>query len=102
MGVFKSDQDPVIVPKCHILLEALLRLYARDLGKHIGAFAMAMIGYVEDYIDDDGLLDASLLPGPLKTSYKELRQGKKPVRQWTKELKEALGVLEVSEDDCSC
>jgi len=62
---------------------------------------MAMIGYVEEYIDDDGFLDASLLPEPLKTSYNELRQGKKPVRQWTKELKEALGNFEDPEDNCS-
>ena len=100
-GVFKSDQNQVIVPKSHILLEAFLRLYARDSGKQIGAFAMAMIGYVEEYIDDDGFLDTSLLPEPLKTSYNELREGKKPVRQWTKELKEGLGILEESEDKCS-
>ncbi|OQV06002.1 hypothetical protein CLAIMM_10646 [Cladophialophora immunda] len=37
-----------------------------------------MIVYVEEYIDDDGLLDANLLPEPLKTSYKELRHGRKP------------------------
>jgi hypothetical protein len=100
-GVFKSDQNQVIVPKSHILLEAFLRLYARDSGKQIGAFAMAMIGYVEEYIDDDGFLDTSALPEPLKTSYNELREGKKPVRQWTKELKEGLGILEDSEDNCS-
>jgi len=63
---------------------------------------MAMIGYMEQYIDDDGLLDANQLPEPLKTSYKELRQGRKSVRQWTKELKEALEILEEdSEDDRS-
>ena len=99
-GVFKSDNDPVVVPKSHILLEAFLRLYARDSGKRIGAFAMPMIGYMEEYVDDDGLLDANQLPEPLMTSYKELRQGRKPVRQWTTELKEALGILEDSEDDC--
>lgn len=97
-GFFKSDCDPVVVPKSHILLEAFLRLYARDSGKRIGAFAIAMIGYVEEYIDDDGLLDANLLPEPLKTFYKELRQGNKPLLQWTKELKEAVGVLEDSQD----
>ena len=100
-GVLKSDRDPVVVPKSHILLEAFLRLYARDSGKRIGSFAMAMIGYMEQYVDDDGLLDANLLPEPLKASYKELRQGRKPVRQWTKELKEALGIFEVYEDDRS-
>jgi len=55
---------------------------------------MAMIAYVEQYIDDDGLLDANQLPEPLKTSYKELRQGRKPVRQWRKKLREALGIIE--------
>ncbi|KAL9098447.1 MAG: hypothetical protein Q9163_005891 [Psora crenata] len=101
-GVFKPGCDPVVVPKSHILLEAFLRLHARDSGKRIGAFSIAMISYIEEYIDDDGLLDANQLPEPLKTSYKELRQGGKPVRQWTKELKEALRILEDSEDDSSC
>ena len=62
---------------------------------------MAMIAYMEEYVDDDGLLDANQLPEPLQTFYKELRQGRKPVRQWTKELKEALGILEDPEDDRS-
>ena len=101
-GVFQSDQNPVVVLKPHALLEAFLRLYARDEGKRVSAFAIAMIAYVEGYIDDAGLLDASLLPEPLKTSYQELREGKKPVLQWTNELKEALGIPEVSEEDCSC
>ncbi|TKW49694.1 hypothetical protein CTA1_10095 [Colletotrichum tanaceti] len=91
-GVFKPDSGPVVVPKAHVLLEAFLRLYARDSAKRVGAFGMAMIGYVELYIDDDGLLDASRLPEPLRTSYMELRQGSKPVRQWTRELKRALQV----------
>ena len=51
-----------------------------------------MVCYVEEYIDDDGLLDASKLPDPLKTFCEELRQGSKPVRQWSFELKEALEI----------
>ena len=100
-GVFKSDCDPVVVPKAHILLEAYLRLYTRDFGKRIGSFGIAMISYMEMYVDDDGLLDASLLPEPLRTFYKELRQGGKPLRQWTMELREALGIREDSGDDRS-
>jgi len=46
-GVFKSDSDPVVVPKSHILLEAFLRRYTRDSGKRIDAFAMAMIAYMD-------------------------------------------------------
>ncbi|TQN64885.1 hypothetical protein CSHISOI_10529 [Colletotrichum shisoi] len=104
-GVFKPDSGPVVVPRAHVLLEAFLRLYARDSAKRIGAFAIAMIGYVEQYIDDDGLLDASRLPEPLRTSYMDLRQGSKPVRQWTRELKQALRLPReegesAEEDDC--
>ena len=91
-GAFDAGQDPVIVPRPHVLLEAYLRLYARDAGNRIGAFGMAMIAYMEEYVDDDGLLDASRLPEPLRTFYAELREGKKPVRQWKRELQEALGV----------
>jgi hypothetical protein len=82
----------VVVPKSHILLKAFLRLYARDVGKCIGGFALSMICYMDQYVDDDGFLDANRLPEPLKKSYKELRQGIKPVRQWAKELREALGL----------
>ena len=89
-GVFKSNQYPLIVPKAHVLLEAFLRLYGRDFGKRTGRHALAMICYVEEYIDDDKLLDASKLPEPLKTFYMELREGTKPVRQWSSELKKAL------------
>ncbi|KAK8036181.1 hypothetical protein PG993_008795 [Apiospora rasikravindrae] len=98
-GVFKSSKEAVIVPKAHVLLEAFLRLCARDSGKQIGAFSMAMVGYIEQYVDDDGPLDASQLPEPIRTSYCELREGKKPGRQWTKELKQALQVPEEEDSD---
>lgn len=97
-GVFQSGQHPVVVPKAHILLEAFMRLYARDVGKRIGSFGMAMIAYMEEYVDDDGLLDANQLPEPLKTSYGVLRKGEMPVRRWTLELKEALGLPAVLDD----
>ena len=58
-GVFKSNQYPLIVPKAHVMLEAFLRLYGRDFGKGTGRHALAMICYVEEYIDDDGFLDAT-------------------------------------------
>lgn len=99
-GVFRSGYHPVIVPRNHLLLEAILRLYARDSGKMIGSLGMAMISYMEEYVDDDGLLDTKQLPEPLGTFYQDLRAGRKPVRQWTRELQEALGVpIEDSDDD---
>lgn len=93
-GVFESGEPPVVVPKAHVLLEAFLRLYVRDAERRVGAFAMPMIGYVEMYVDDDGLLDVGELPEPLRSSYAELRLGEKPLRQWRTELQRALEMSE--------
>ena len=68
-------------------------LYARDWEKRIGDFAMAMIAYIELYVDGDGFLETERLPEPLLTFYKELRKGEKPVLQWSEELTEAVGAL---------
>ncbi|KAK4242188.1 hypothetical protein C8A03DRAFT_40462 [Achaetomium macrosporum] len=89
-----SGVDAVFAPRSHILLEAYMRLYARDQGKRVGCFGLAMIAYMEGYVDADGLWDANLLPEPLRTSYRELKVGKKPTSQWMLDLKEALGVAE--------
>ena len=75
-----------------------MRLYARDQGKRVGSFGIAMIAYMQLYVDADGLLDANLLPEPLRTFYGELQEGKKPIRQWMLELKAALG-LAVEDSD---
>lgn len=93
-GVFNSAAEAVIAPRPHILLEAYMRLYARDQGKRIGSFGIAMIAYMQLYVVADGYLDADLLPEPLRTSYRELQEGKKPIRRWMLELKDALGVVE--------
>ncbi|KAF9870558.1 calcineurin-like phosphoesterase [Colletotrichum karsti] len=77
-GVYLTTKQPIVVPKAHVLLEAFLRIYARDSGKRVGSFGMAMIGYIEQYVDDDGLLDVDLLPEPLRTLYKELHEGNNP------------------------
>ena len=76
-----------------------MRLYARDQGKRIGSFGIAMICYMRLYVDEDGFLNADLLPEPLRTSYRELLEGKKPIRQWMLELKGALGVDHESDDE---
>ncbi|KAK0706797.1 hypothetical protein B0T26DRAFT_655685 [Lasiosphaeria miniovina] len=95
-GLFKSSRDLIVVPKSHILLEAYMRLYARDFGKPVGNFGMAMICCLEGYVDSDGLLDIQQLPAPLKTLYVELRDGRKPGRQWTIELRDALALPELN------
>lgn len=100
-GAFEPGSDPVLIPRSHVLLEAYIRLYARDAAKRIGSFTIAMIGYMELYVEDDGYLDANLLSEPIRTFYKELKEGKKPLRQWTKDLREALGVVKDADSDAS-
>lgn len=49
---------------------------------------------------DGGIQRASLVLEPLRKSCRELKEGEKPTRQWTLELKEALGIgKENSESD---
>jgi hypothetical protein len=74
-------------------------LYVRDWEKRIGDFSMAMIAYIEMYVDEDGFLETERLSEPLLTFYKELRKGGKPLRQWTEELREAAGILENSRSE---
>ncbi|KAF7198320.1 hypothetical protein HII31_00059 [Pseudocercospora fuligena] len=92
-GVFTNKKGSlVMVPRAEVLLQAFMRIYARDSEKQVGSFAMAMIDYVEEYIDEDGLLDVTQLPEPFKTLYQQLKSGVMPVRQWTRALKAALDV----------
>lgn len=70
-------------------------LYARDWEKRIGSFSMAMIAYIELYVDEDGFLEIEQLSEPFLTFYKELRKGEMPVRQWAEELTEAVGEFQI-------
>ncbi len=98
-GVFEPTEHSVIVPQSIVLLEAFLRLYARDSAKGRGSLGMAMIAYMELYVDDDGFLNSNHLTQPLRKFYKELREGNKPVRQWGRELRKALGVPDEEPED---
>ena len=91
-GVFKDGGSEVVALRSHVFLEAAMRIYARDAGTPVGMFGLTMIAYIEEYVDDDGFLDVSELPEPLKTSYTELREDRKSIRQWTEELKRALQI----------
>ncbi|KAK4500439.1 hypothetical protein PRZ48_008628 [Zasmidium cellare] len=88
-----------MVPRAPVLLEAFMRIYARDADKQIGSFAMAMIDYVELYVDADGLLDETQLPEQLRDFYRQLKEGEKPVSQWTRELQEALRLMKEKEEE---
>lgn len=87
-GVFKTKQPPVVVPRASTLLEAFLRIYARDCDTRIGN--TFMIAYIELYVDNDGLLDLDKLPQPLRSRYEELREGDVDMAQWVAQLKESV------------
>lgn len=93
-GAFKSNENVVLVSKAHILLQAYMRLYARDQGTLAGSFGISMITYIWSYVDKDGYLDITQLLEPFKTLYEDLKKGTEPVRLFLDELREALGVLE--------
>lgn len=89
-GAFPENEYPVVVPNAHVLLEAYLRIHARDVGTGIGSFAMASICYMKEYVEGDGYLDSAILPEPLKALYAELKEGETSMRKWTEALMEAL------------
>lgn len=82
----------VFVPRALVLLEAFMRLHARDAGKQVGGFSLAMVDYILMYVDEDGFLDPTSLSEPIRTFYERLKGDERPIRQWTKELRIALGM----------
>ncbi|KAK4154604.1 hypothetical protein C8A00DRAFT_42673 [Chaetomidium leptoderma] len=74
-GVFDSDQTVVLVPRSHILLEALMRIMARDEGKRVGAYAVQHWAYMSLYVEPNGMLDVDLLPEPLGALHKKCTAG---------------------------
>ena len=93
-GVFGSDQTVVLVPRVHILLEALMRIAARDHGKVVGGTSMAYVMYIPIYVEKRKILDLDLLPVPFKDVYKGWTDDKepRPFRDFTLMLLRALGV----------
>lgn len=91
-GVFLSDQTVVLVPKAHILTEALIRIMVRDSDKKVGQWAGQHFAYISIYVHDRGILNVDLMPGPLAAFYKEFRDGPAPVADTIRMLKRLLGV----------
>ncbi|KAI9170967.1 hypothetical protein HJFPF1_00446 [Paramyrothecium foliicola] len=98
-------QTSVVIPKPHTLLEAFLRLYARDslIKKDGGSRLFQGISWAVIYIDEEEkLLDTSQLPGPLRTLYNEFRNNRyKTHRDWLDKLNTACGyeLVELIEDE---
>ncbi|KAF2278516.1 thioredoxin reductase [Westerdykella ornata] len=101
-GALPQGGHLVLVPTSVVLLEAYLRLWARDWRKRQGGMGIAMIAYMQEYVEKEGFLDGDQLPEPLRTFYRELKEGEKPVRQWSEELSMALGVSDEGDEEEDC
>ncbi|KAH7325661.1 hypothetical protein B0I35DRAFT_448810 [Stachybotrys elegans] len=78
-GAFKTEEHMVLAVRAHVLLEAFLRIYERDMGTQYQSFAMVMICYMEDQLLD-----------PLDKSFRRLKGDDVSTRQWASELRQAL------------
>jgi hypothetical protein len=78
MGAFNLDQTVVLIPKAHILTEALMRIAARDDHKMdtVGAYAMSHFTYILLYVEPLGRLDLSLLSELFEALYEYFRRDK--------------------------
>ncbi|KAK4240594.1 hypothetical protein C8A03DRAFT_13093 [Achaetomium macrosporum] len=71
-GAFRSTKSVVLVPKMHILTEALMRIMARDLETRVGSCCVSHFLYIPIYVEKRGILDISLLPELFEEVYKEM------------------------------
>jgi hypothetical protein len=76
VGAFELPDPVVLVPKAHILTEALMRIAARDYHQHdtVGAWSIAHYAYIKLYVQPLGRLDPSLLPEPFDRLYRDERK----------------------------
>ncbi|KAK3302628.1 thioredoxin reductase [Chaetomium strumarium] len=65
----------VLVPKVHILTEALMRIMARDHGTRVGSCCVQHFLYIPIYVEQRGILDISLLPELFEELYKQMTTG---------------------------
>ncbi|KAH6632555.1 hypothetical protein F5144DRAFT_491660 [Chaetomium tenue] len=85
---YSSDDAPVIVPKPHILLEARMRILARDDGTERGEWRSS------HNIPDDrwDYINLDLLPRPFKVYYKANKSETISRAEYVVGLKRTLGV----------
>ncbi|KAH9216696.1 hypothetical protein DL95DRAFT_407425 [Leptodontidium sp. 2 PMI_412] len=89
-GAFRAASPPVCIPSVHSFVEAYTRLLATTNHNIHGCFAMAMLLYIEEYVDEDALLDASLLEPRTRAYYLGRKNGTKPLAELFEDLKSAF------------
>ncbi|KAF4627031.1 hypothetical protein G7Y89_g11127 [Cudoniella acicularis] len=93
-GKFQNSTPQVYIPSAHCLLEAYIRLLARTHGHRYEFFWMAMITYIEEYVDGDGLLDEASLEARCRAFYSALKACEKPVALLLEDLEASFAGTE--------
>jgi hypothetical protein len=91
-GIFSSSETMVLVPRAHILTEALMRIMARDYWKRAGNNTPSILGYMHLYVEPRGLLNVELLPEPFGMLYKNYMNGPMNTSEFEMKLLRAVGV----------
>lgn len=87
-GAFASDSSPVYIPTAHRLLEAYIRRLAGTTpDSKYKWFWKAMINYIEEYVDGDGLLDEESLETRCRVFYSGYKSNKVPFMILAKDLR---------------
>lgn len=89
-GAFTSDQTVVLVPKSEILVEAYMRIMARDLWTPLTSYEN--LNYMAQYVEEPGFMDTELLPAPLRGVYEAFRDLSMPMMDIMKNLRHAVGL----------
>ena len=89
-GAFLLDQTVVLVPKSEIMVEAYMRMMARDWGTPL--CSLENLSYMSEYVEECYFMDPELLPEPLQEVYIDFRELEMPAFDIMKKLRLALGL----------
>lgn len=99
-GAFHATTFPVYVPTAHRLLESYLRGIARGRDGQHEDFFLAMVTYIEEYVDGDGLLDKKRLEGRCREFYQGFINFSKPTIVLLNELSVAFSPSTATKLQC--
>lgn len=91
-GVFHISALPVYIPTAHLLLEAFIRLVIRSPNRKHRCYAIAMVTYIGEYGDGDGLLDEAKVENRCREFYSGLKSGRKPMGSLIRDLEASFTV----------
>ncbi|PVH75140.1 hypothetical protein DL98DRAFT_428080 [Cadophora sp. DSE1049] len=89
-GGLHAISSPVYIPSIHIFTEAWIREAATAKRGSYVDFAHWMVSYIELYVDEDGLLDTSLLEPRTRTYFLGRKNSTKTIRELFLDLKSAF------------